>query len=616
MENKQFLFPYELQSSPTPIKNVLAVGSCLSERYKEHFLRNNESLRVDHILYNMASELPEKFPLDIKEYDVLYIQLSLRSILGDKMVRATNFNNDEFMADLANNAMNLVEMMLENVIKRTLDIGTLTLVSNFIVPQGHIAPSIADFFYEVDLVALVDDLNRRIYEVIRKHSNVFVADIDSIANSIGKQYFLDDMIYMYSHNSAYATEWTNHDNYPNWNDFQQGRLELVPDIGETYGNQVNNFFDSVYRQMESIYRIAMQIDQVKLVIFDLDNTLWRGEIGEHYLPDRKHPAIDTWPTGIWEAVHHLRWRGILVAICSKNSPEIVEERWNSAIQLPWLELNDFVIKKINWKTKAENIREIIDELSLTAKSVVFVDDNPVERAAVKGAFPEIRVIGSNPFETRRILLWAPETQVLRLTQESKKREQMMQNQFVREKAKSSMDRTEFLLSLNSEVIFVEILNTQQKEYARFYELLNKTNQFNTTGKRWSTEELIEFLAHGGRIFSFSAQDKFSEYGFVGSVFMNNQEIVQFVMSCRVLGMDIEVAVIAEIVKLIRNGGNCTIQSSITKTASNMPCRDVFLRSGFVLESEATDEISRFKLNESCDPIANNSVNLKLQQDNE
>lgn len=98
--------------------------------------------------------------------------------------------------------------------------------------------------------------------------------------------------------------------------------------------------------------------------------------------------------GLWEAVHHLRARGILVAICSKNDLRSVQDNWDVVVDPLFVKLSDFVSLKIDWKDKSENIQEICREFGIKTKSVVLVDDNPVERAAAKAALPDLRVIGA------------------------------------------------------------------------------------------------------------------------------------------------------------------------------------------------------------------------------
>jgi len=255
--------------------------------------------------------------------------------------------------------------------------------------------------------------------------------------------------------------------------------------------------------MVTLYRIAHQVDAVKLVIFDLDDTMWRGQLAEHYGDDGSWPHPHGWPLGIWEAVQHLRARGILTAICSKNDESIVRNRWGRGVAEPWITLDHFAFKEINWAPKAKSIERIIKAASLTPRSVVFVDDNPVERESVKAALPGIRAIGDNPYTTRRILLWSSETQVPFLSEESASREHSIKQMQVRETDRQALSRDEFLRSLNCTVRLHEITSTEDANFSRSFELLNKTNQFNTTGVRWSNAEISSFLINRGTIYSFS-----------------------------------------------------------------------------------------------------------------
>jgi FkbH-like protein len=226
--------------------------------------------------------------------------------------------------------------------------------------------------------------------------------------------------------------------------------------------------------------------------------------------------------------------------------------------------------------------EICAELNVKPKSVVFVDDNPVERAAVQAAIPDIRVIGANPYLTRRILLWAAETQIMHLTSESAAREEMIRGQIVREEERKTLSRAEFLQSLTCAVSFIAITNHGQPEFNRVVELVNKTNQFNTTGTRWTAQELIKFAATG-EILAFQVKDRFTEYGLVGVLFCAGGRIVQFVMSCRVLGMDVELFAVSHAVTLLRAKQPGIVLADLVETPDNAPCRDVFTRAGFVAE---------------------------------
>ncbi len=325
-----------------------------------------------------------------------------------------------------------------------------------------------------------------------------------------------------------------------------------------------------------MYRTLRQTDSVKLVIVDLDDTLWRGVLAEQ----DQLTGLETegWPLGVVDALIALKKRGVLLAISSKNDEEKVQKFWNATIghKLP-LE-SSFVVRKINWSPKTENIQEILTAVNLLPKSVLFVDDNPVERAAVTQAFPGIRVAGANPYTLKQLLLWSAETQVATVTAESATRTDMVQAQVAREGARAKMSREEFLRSLDLRIQFEDIRSDRHEKFARAFELLNKTNQFNTTGKRWSLQEVSGAFAAGAHLLTWTVQDAYSHYGLVGVAIIRDNAIEQFVMSCRVFGLDIEIAVISEIERTLT--GSPRLEAHYQETAANSLCRDFYRRAGF------------------------------------
>jgi FkbH-like protein len=591
LSTADFLFPKDLAVTPTPLHRVRLVGSCMTALYHEAFQKVSPDAQFDYLVFNYAGEVP---PV-AEQYDLQYVQLPLRSVLTDRVIWAAKFADEGFAEDVLKTGQWVIDAMLDSALAEQDKHGTLTLVSNFIVPQMSIAPSLQRRYSKLDISHIVRSLNDYLASALHKYKNVYLADVNGIAESIGKQYVLDDMINFYSHNGAFFHEWVS------WE--RPARIEKLPNMAEFYASKRHEFAQAVWDQIIATYRIVRQVDQVKAVIFDLDHTLWRGQLAEDYRAgDENWPITDGWPLGIWEAVHHLRARGILVSICSKNDEAVVRREWQNVVQPAFLSLDDFVAPKINWRTKAENILEICQEFNIKPRSVVFVDDNPVERAAVQAAIPEIRVIGSNPYLTRRILLWAPEMQVPFLTNESTRREEMIRNQIVREEERKTLTREEFLTSLECRIHFIPIRGSEP-EFNRVVELVNKTNQFNTTGKRWPQPELLDFVAQGGDVLAFTVTDRFSEYGLVGVLFLRAGEIVQFVMSCRVLGMDVELCAVSHAVTLLRaRQGGGPVTATMLETADNSPCREVFTRAGFTPAGDG-----RFELPPDAMPVTPSHV---------
>jgi len=585
MKTAEFLYPKELQVTDIKLRRVLVIGSCLSRTYVLKMRERFPGVTYDYDLFNNASDLQVRTDEQLKNYDFQYIQIPLRSVLTDAVIRIADNDKSDVPINWVELGMRNIDAMLEKAMAYNRQTGLLTMVSNFIVPQGRIAPSLSDQGGENDIIEVIRDLNRYLAAEVAKYPNAFIADVDTIANSVGKKYFLDDVMVFYTHGAMFYTDWSGHERFPSWTAPAKGRIEDIPDLAGTYENKNDEFLDAVFRQMEAIYRTVMQIDMVKLVIFDLDNTLWRGQLIEHYQPGLKPPYTDGWPLGIWETVHHLRRRGIVVSIASKNDEELVIQKWDDAVQPPFVKYSDFLSPKISWNPKVQGIQALLEEFSLTPKSVVFVDDNPVERDFVKAAFPDIRVIGSDPFVVRRILMWSPETQIVKRSAESLRREEMLKAQIDRKATAAKLSREEFLQTLDLRINLDRIGNVQHSQFARVQELVNKTNQFNTTGRRWALDQYVDFFGRSGQLYVFSVVDKFSDYGTVGAVFVQNGQIDQFVMSCRVLGLDVELAIINEIVALQRAGdGTALIKGLLYETESNTPCRTMYSRAGFdVLE---------------------------------
>jgi FkbH-like protein len=289
-----------------------------------------------------------------------------------------------------------------------------------------------------------------------------------------------------------------------------------------------------------------------------------------------------WPIGYAEALAYLKKRGIMIAIVSKNEESVIRKKWPKLLK-NCLNLDDFAFVRINWKTKAENISEIIATADLLSKSVVFIDDNPVERESVKAALPGIRVLGNDPYAVKRVLLWSSETQVQSITDESSRRTALMKAQALREEERKVMSREEFLMSLSVQVRLKSVTSGSDPHFPRVFELLNKTNQFNTTGRRWSQAELLQAISIGSRLLAFFVEDRFTEYGLVGIVLITRNNIDQYIMSCRVLGMEAEIAALALVLKDMQRGGADLITADLIETEVNFPVRDLYKRGGFTLE---------------------------------
>jgi FkbH-like protein len=231
------------------------------------------------------------------------------------------------------------------------------------------------------------------------------------------------------------------------------------------------------------------------------------------------------------------------------------------------------------------MRDMLKGVNLLPGNVVFVDDNPAERAQMQAAFPELRVIGGNPFLIRRLLLLSPQTQVAAVTAEARDRTRMVQAQLRRESERAEFSPEDFARQQDIRLTLSAIRSEEHPKFSRALELINKTNQFNTTGQRWTRELCLEFFAGGGWFAIYEVEDRYTAYGLVGIMLIKDSTIVQWVMSCRVMGMGVEFAALSSVVALLRQRTDTNIRANLVETTSNQPCRHVYAEAGFVARDD-------------------------------
>ena len=448
------------------------------------------------------------------------------------------------------------------------EFGILTFVTSFIKPQQNFVGRLMPSNDLRNPVYFVKKLNEALVEMVECYSNTYFCDLNDITATFGRKYANEDAVYAFNHGSLQFDY-----------DFSQDqqRLEPVQRPSVVYQTETMDVRIAFLQEILAMYRSIKQIDTVKMVVVDLDDTLWRGVIAD--MDMNKVPSNEGWPIGFWETLLILKRRGILLGIISKNEESRVIECWNN-ITNNKIRIADFAIKKINWRPKSENMADLLAAVNLLPKNIVFIDDNPANRAEMTLAFPEMRVLGGTPSFWRHILLWAPETQSPVITDELASRTAMVQAQVEREVERKTLSNEEFLQTLDVRMSLFRIAGVKDPKFPRVIELINKTNQFNTTGKRWTFEECAEAFAHGVEFYAFELTDRFTDYGLVGVLVIGTNEIKQFVMSCRIMGLDAETAAIASVVNLLAERKIPEVFGKMVRTEKNLPCPGNFLATGF------------------------------------
>jgi FkbH-like protein len=329
----------------------------------------------------------------------------------------------------------------------------------------------------------------------------------------------------------------------------------------------------------------------KCLILDLDGTLWGGVIGDDGLAGihvRQGDPLGEAFLDFQRYLLRLKQRGILLAVCSKNDPENARAPF---IELPdmALRLEDFVSFKANWETKPVNIKSIADELNIGLDSIVFVDDNPIERAYVRAAHPTVRVVDlpADPADFPRVLDATGWLELTSLSGEDLARTSQYQANAQRRLTAAGIDDYgSFLISLGQRA---QIRAFEPAQMERIAQLINKTNQFNLMTTRVTLSEL-EALARRSDVLTATVRlsDRFGDNGLIavlyGLIKDDTLRIDQWLMSCRVFNRGVEQLLMNYVVGVALQRGIRRILGQYRPTPKNGIVRDLYLRLGFTQAS--------------------------------
>ncbi len=326
----------------------------------------------------------------------------------------------------------------------------------------------------------------------------------------------------------------------------------------------------------------------KLIVVDLDDTIWGGLVGEDGWKNLKvggHDPIGEAYADFQEALKSLTRRGVLLAIVSKNEESVALEAIRMHPEMILRE-KDFAGWKINWKDKTQNIRELAAELRLGLDAIVFIDDSPQERSAIRQTLPEVEVPEwpEDKMLYKKALLGLGSIDSTGISREDSERNGMAAVERLRggsKKDAASLD--EWLESLEIRVA-IEPLSSANLQ--RAVQLLNKTNQMNLSTRRMIETELLDWSRNEGRcVLTFRAADKFGDAGLIGLMSLEREGdkamLVDFLLSCRVIGRKIEESMLHIAAREVRTRWNSAVlYARFFSTPKNAPCFEFWKRSGF------------------------------------
>ena len=294
-------------------------------------------------------------------------------------------------------------------------------------------------------------------------------------------------------------------------------------------------------------------------MLDCDNTLWGGIVGEDGINNilLGQDGIGKAYVDFQRKIKKLSQQGVLLCISSKNNTKDVMEVFNNHKQMQ-ISKNDLVSIKVNWKEKYLNIKEIAKDLNLSLDSIVFWDDNPLERNKVKKFLPEVYVVEPD----QNIINWPTQIEnfelfsKIKVTKEDKNKikQYKIRSKFIDEK-KIATDEIKYLKSIKLEP---KVINLNKDNIARASQMTQKTNQFNLRTKRYSMNDILKLnKKEYTEIKLISLKDLYGDHGIIGLMILKIDKysifIDTFLISCRVFGRYLETWMLYEIKKFVKKG---------------------------------------------------------------
>ena len=398
-------------------------------------------------------------------------------------------------------------------------------------------------------------LNYLLSESASEYKNVFLVDLDGLQSRLGETQLRDAKMYC---------------------------IAKMPFRTDTLPYIVKQISDII---------LAASGSFKKCIVLDLDNTVWGGVIGDDGLD-----GIQIGELGLGHAfsafqswLKEMKNRGIILCVCSKNNEDTAKEPFLRHPEMV-LRLEDISVFVANWEDKAGNIRHIQQTLNIGMDSLVFLDDNPFEREAVRSLIPNITVpdLPENPEEYVDYLRSLNLFETASFSEEDRVRTQQYQAEAQRVSLQSQCaDYDGYLQSLE---MVAEAKPFDNFHFPRIAQLTQRSNQFNLRTVRYTEQEIAAMAANDEYVtIYFTLRDKFGDHGLISAVIMKKQADRLFVdtwlMSCRVLKRGMEEFIVNKMLSTAAAHGFDTVEGEYLKTAKNAMVANIYSKLGFTPEGE-------------------------------
>ena len=536
-------------STTSEIKNILELF-LLDSEIKPNFYESEYNKFYEDALF--GNDVLDKF-----NPDIVYIHTTNQNIIKYPEL---NNNVDEIFT-LINNEIEQYKSIWSSLTKYNCPI----IQNNFDYTVNRSLGNL-DFYDIHGKTYFINQLNDKFSQEARAIKNLYINDINYLSSYIGLKNWFDKSLW---HQAKYALS-----------------MGSIPELAFNISKIINSIFGK----------------SEKCLVLDLDNTCWGGVIGDDGLDGISigvETAIAESYTSFQKYVKELKQRGVILAVCSKNDFQNAKEGFKHPDSV--LKFDDFTSFKSNWDPKHQNILDIAKEVNIGVDSLVFIDDNPVERDLVSSQVPSASVpnIGNDVINFIDHIDRNGYFEPISLSIDDINR-----NKYYEDNKKRSQEQSiyksydDFLVSLE---MTAEIKSFSSIYLDRITQLTNKTNQFNLTTKRYTASE-IENIAKSDEYIKIYGKltDKYGDNGLIaisiGRINENQCHIDLWLMSCRVVKRDMEFAMLDELVRQCKEKGVLEIIGYFYQSDKNNMVFDLYEKFGFALnDTNGEDTIWRLDI---------------------
>lgn len=493
---------------------MIAFGSNINIEPLKRYFDESESYFIGYDKY-IFEMLNENSVLYDEKIDKVFIFIDLKEMLKDNFFNLSNFEDKMNLKKTIDDFFDVVERFLIKSKK-------ILIINNAFLDRSTYLTYLNFNSEKYSFLDVENYYNEKLRVLKKEYNNLIIFDWQRIVFEYGYKNLTDNKFWYL------------------------GRIKFNSFCFEIIKDELNNILKAYTGKIK------------KVLVLDLDNTLWGGIIGEDGIDGIKlsEDGEGKIYRDFQKNIKALKDLGIILTICSKNNIDDVKEVFEKH-PLMVLKWDDFIIKKINWNNKVENIKSIAEELNVGIDSLVFIDDNPVERNIVKENLKEVEVVDF-PENIENLVNWFIDViyeffPKINLTKEDiKKTEQYKANLKRSELLKKVSDIEDFIKNLNIELhIYIDNKNF----ISRAAQLTQKTNQFNLTTKRYTENDIRTFMESEEKIvFLLEYKDKFQNEGIIGEAIVKIESdravLDTFLMSCRVIGRKVEYTFLYEILNYL------------------------------------------------------------------